>query len=80
MALDDEGVVRVLLQPLDLPVQRRDGFLGEVGRIDEEEHPVADIDGEVLAAAGRRGAAGDRQIGATGSRLGTGRKAKGHAK
>ena len=51
MALDDEGVVRILLQPLDLAVQRGDGLLGEVGRIDEEEDAVADIDGEVLGAA-----------------------------
>ena len=50
MALDDEGILRILLEPLDLAVQRAHGFLRELGRIDEK-NAVADIDGEVLGAA-----------------------------
>ena len=81
MALDDEGILRISLQPLDLAVERADGFLGEVGGIGQEEDAVADIDGEILRAAGRRRAAGYRQIGAAiGPRLGAGREAKSHAR
>ncbi len=58
MALDGEGVARVALQPADLLVEGRGRGRGQVGRVGLEEDAVADIDDEVLGAAGRRGTAG----------------------
>ncbi len=54
VALDDEGVARILDQPLDLTIERGDRLRRELGGIGQEEDPVADIDDEFLGAAGRR--------------------------
>jgi hypothetical protein len=62
MAFDGEGVLIVDLQPLRLLLQRGDRLRREFGRIGLEEHPIADIDHEILLAAGRRAAAGLRIV------------------
>src|SRR5262249_11344952 len=54
--LHGEGVLAVALQPLRLLLQRGDRLRRELGRVGFEEHAVADIDHEVLLAAGRRAA------------------------
>ena len=54
MAFDGEGVAVVVVEPLRLLVERRARLIGQLGGIGFEEHAVADIDDEVLLAAGRR--------------------------
>ncbi len=62
MTFDGEGVLGVLLQPLRLTVERRNRLRAELRRIGLEEHAVADIDHEILLAAGRRAARGKRPV------------------
>src|SRR6202171_2866470 len=68
VALDGEGVAVVVVEPLRLLVERSAGLLGELRGIGLEEHAVADIDDEILLAAGSRGRAGlvDLRLGAAG--------------
>src|ERR1700704_5315050 len=54
VALHVEGVLTVGLQPLRLLLQRRDRLRRELRGIGFEEDAIADIDHEVLLAAGRR--------------------------
>ena len=62
MALDGEGVAVVLIEPLRLLVERRPRLLRQFRRIGLEEHAVADIDDEILLAAGRGGAGHGRGL------------------
>ena len=57
VALDGEGVAVIVAEPLRLLVERSAGLLGELRGIGLEEHAVADIDDEILLAAGGRGRA-----------------------
>src|SRR5262249_28036449 len=52
VSLDDERVLRIGAQPLRLLLERADGLLRELGRIGFEEHTIADVDHEILLAAG----------------------------
>ena len=56
MALDREGIAVVAAEPLRLLVEGRDRLRGQLREVRLEEHAVADIDDEVLRAAGRRAA------------------------
>src|SRR5262249_19659891 len=51
-----EAVLRIVLPPLRLLVERRPRLRGQLGRVDLEEDAVAHIDHEVLRAARNRGA------------------------
>src|SRR5579862_3146047 len=62
MTFDGEGVVIVVAEPLRLLVERRPRLLGQLRGIGFEEHAVADIDDEVLLAAGRGGAADEPSL------------------
>src|SRR6185436_20498405 len=53
MAFDREGVVAVLLQPMRLLVERGARLHRQLSGIGFEEHAVADVNDEVLLAAGR---------------------------
>ena len=57
VALDGKGVTVIVVAPLRLLVERRSRLLGELRGIGLEEHAVADIDDEILLAAGGRGRA-----------------------
>src|SRR5215218_6549739 len=84
VALDQEGVARVARQPRRLLVERRDRGRSKVGRVAFEEHPVADIDGEILGRAGRAAAAaGGAEVGSgglVGLRAGGDRQRRGKGK
>ena len=58
--------MRIARQPLRLLVEGGDGGRGEVGLIGLEEHPVADIDDEILGASRGRRAAGAEPSGSIG--------------
>src|SRR5262245_38424196 len=61
VALDQEGVARIGAQPLRLLLERGHRLRSQFSRIVLEEDAVADIDHEVLlAAGGRLGGAGQR--------------------
>src|SRR5262245_33075103 len=78
MTFNGEGVLVVNLQPLRLLLQRGNRLRGEFGRVGFEEHPIADVDHEILLAARRRAAAGLRIVGsvrASGRGKGQGEKA-----
>ncbi len=53
MAFDGEGIVVVAVEPLRLLVERRARLIGQIRGIGVEEDAIADIDGEILLAAGR---------------------------
>ena len=67
MAFDGEGVTCVLIEPLRLLVERRPRLLGKLRGIGVEEHAIADIDDEILLAAGRGGAGHRRRFGVLGA-------------
>src|SRR5207253_4042441 len=62
VAFDREGVIAVLLQPLRLLVERAARLHREFGGIGLEEDAVADVNDEVLLAAGRGGAGRGQRI------------------
>src|SRR5260370_34890409 len=62
MAFNGEGVLVIDLQPLRLLLQRGDGLRREFGRIRFEKDPIADVDHEILLAAGRRVAGASLRI------------------
>jgi hypothetical protein len=75
VALDGEGILAVILQPPRLLLQRGDRLRSELGPIGFKEHPIADIDDEILLASRLRRADGPGGIGGPGA--GRGRKRQG---
>jgi hypothetical protein len=61
MAFDGDLIVRILVQPLRLAIERLLRIGADSRRIRVEEDPVADIDGEVLLTCPGRRSGRDRR-------------------